>query len=134
MNLSKEFIEANEKVNLDKEKFKLVDQRSIEYAIFFKENFNVIKKSMKSTGIKINKENVVEYISSVYNLKYTNNKYINNAFRKKFLFNSYTRSIIKMLLFAVSIIVLGCIFYTIFDGFALLICFCILFYLFLCSL
>lgn len=134
MNLSKEFIEANKKVNLDKEKFKLVDQRSIEYVIFFKENFNVIKKSMKSTGIKINKENIVEYISSVYNLKYTNNKYINNAFRKKFLFNPDTRSTIKILLIVAFIIGLGCIFYTIFGVFALVVYIFILIFLLLCSI
>ena len=134
MNLSKEFIEANKKVNLDKEKFKLVDQRSIEYVIFFKENFNVIKKSMKSTGIKINKENIIEYISSVYNLKYTNNKYINNAFRKKFLFDPDTRSIIKMLLIVAFIIGLGCIFYTIFGGFALIVYIFILLFLLSCSI
>lgn len=133
MSLSKEFIEANKKVNLDKERFKLIDQRSIEYAIFFKENFNVIKKSMVATGIKINKENIIKYISSAYSLEYTDNKYINNAFRKKFLFDANTISIIKAILFISFIIGLGCIVYALLSFFALVIFIMILLFLLLCS-
>ena len=129
MNLSKEFIEASKKANLDKERFESVDQRSIEYVIFFKENFNVIKKSMRSNGIKINKENIIKYISSVYNLKYTNDRYINNAFRKKLLLNARTIIIIVVILTILAIIGLGCIIYMLLGAPALIIYISILLFL-----
>ena len=134
MNLSKEFIEASKKANLDKERFESVDQRSIEYVIFFKENFNVIKKSMRSNGIKINKENIIKYISSVYNLKYTNDRYINNAFRKKLLFNARTIIIIVVILTILAIIGLGCIIYMLLGGWALMLYICVLLSLLLCCI
>ena len=129
MNLSKEFIEASKKVNLDKERFESIDQQSIEYVFFFKENFNVIKKSMKSKGIKFNKENIIKYISSVYNLRYIDNAYINNAFRKKMLFNSCTIAIIKLILIIAFVIGLGVFVYALLGAPALIIYIFILLFL-----
>lgn len=129
MNLSKEFLEASKKANLDKERFESVDQRSIEYVFFFKENFNVIKKSMKSKGIKFNKKNIIKYISSVYNLRYIDNKYINNAFRKKMLFNSRTIAIIKLILIIAFVIGLGVFVYVLLGAPALIIYIFILLFL-----
>lgn len=134
MNLSEEFIAATKKANLDKEKIKYIDQKSVEYVIFLNANLSLIKQSMRTTGIEFNKENIIDYISSLYNLTYTDCRYVNNAFRKKFLFNNDTRMIISIIFFIFCIVGIGFVINMMFGGLGLFICGFILLFLFLCSL